>query len=57
MRVDWDGLSDERDRLVDDLAAYAAAGVQHVVTSVRQTDLDGWLRSVEALREIFATAP
>ena len=56
MRVDWDGLADDPSELRRRLAAYADAGVQHIVTSVRQSDLDSWLRSVEALRGVFASA-
>jgi len=56
MRVDWDGLADEPDRLRRRLAGYADAGVDHIVTSVRQTDLESWMRSVEVLRGVFASA-
>jgi probable F420-dependent oxidoreductase len=56
MRVDWDGLADEPDELRRRLAGYAEAGVDHLVTSVRQTDLDSWMRSVEVLRGVFASA-
>ena len=54
MRVDWDGLADDPDELRRRLAGYTAAGVDHIVTSVRQTDLDSWMRSVEVLRSVFA---
>ena len=56
MRVDWDGLADDPRELADRLAAYGDAGVDHVVTSVRQTDLDHWFGSVEVLRGVFASA-
>jgi len=56
MRVDWDGLSDDPAELSRRLAGYAEAGVGHIVTSVRQADLDAWLRSVEILRGVFASA-
>jgi probable F420-dependent oxidoreductase len=54
MRTGWDGLTtgaDEIDRLLD---AFASAGVQHLMASPAQPDLDGWLRSVEALWTRFA---
>jgi probable F420-dependent oxidoreductase len=56
MRVDWDGLADDPHELCRRLAGYAEAGVDHIVTSVRQTDLESWMRSVEVLRGVFASA-
>jgi probable F420-dependent oxidoreductase len=56
MRVDWDGLADDPGQLSELLAGYADAGVDHIVTSVRQADLASWLRSVEILRGVFASA-
>ena len=56
MRVDWDGLTDDPDDLCHRLEAYAEAGVDHIVTSVRQTQLDPWMQSVELLRAVFASA-
>jgi probable F420-dependent oxidoreductase len=56
MRVDWDGLADDPDELGRHLAAYAEAGVDHIVSSVRQTQLDPWMQSVELLRGVFASA-
>jgi len=56
MRVDWDGLADDAGELRERLAAFAEAGVDHIVTSVRQTQLDPWMQSVEVLRAVFASA-
>jgi probable F420-dependent oxidoreductase len=56
MRVDWDGLADDHDTLRRHIAGYAEAGITHIVTSVRQNTIDDWLRSVEALRDLAASA-
>ncbi len=55
IRVDWDGLESDHDDLRRQLAGYAEAGITHVVTSVRQSTIDDWLRSVEALRDLAAS--
>jgi probable F420-dependent oxidoreductase len=53
LRVDVDGLNGDLDRLRRDLDAYAAAGIQHLLTAPVQRDLDAWLRSVERLWSVF----
>jgi probable F420-dependent oxidoreductase len=49
MRVVWDGLTTDEDEQRRDLDAFAAGGLQHVMASPVQGDLDGWLRSLDAL--------
>lgn len=39
-------------RIAEEHAAYAEAGIQHVVTAPWRTDLDDWLRSMDQLAEI-----
>lgn len=53
MRLAWDGLRSDHDEIRRDLDAYREAGLQHVVTSPVQSDLDGWLRSVETLWSVL----
>ena len=53
-RVGWDGLSDDHDELRRQLDAFAEAGLQHLLVSPRQNELDAWLRSVEALADLVA---
>jgi probable F420-dependent oxidoreductase len=45
LRVGWDGK--DAAELRDRLAAYAAAGVQHVMVEPMERGLDDWLRAVE----------
>ena len=54
MRTGWDGLATDAADIDRQLAAFADAGLQHLMTSPVQPDLDGWLRSVEALWARFA---
>lgn len=54
MRVVWDGLTDDAADIARQVEGFAAAGVQHLMATPRQADLDGWLRSVEALWKVFA---
>ena len=49
MRVVWDGLTDDAAEIAKQVEAFDAIGVQHLMATPRQADLDGWLRSVEAL--------
>ena len=42
----------ETGRIKDECAAYADAGVQHVVAAPWQKDLDAWLRSMDLLAEL-----
>ncbi|HYZ99362.1 MAG TPA: TIGR03619 family F420-dependent LLM class oxidoreductase [Acidimicrobiales bacterium] len=53
MRTAWEGLSTPADDIRRQADVFAAEGVQHVVATPGQPDLDGWLRSVEALREVL----
>jgi probable F420-dependent oxidoreductase len=53
MRVGWDGLSGDHDEFRRELDAFETAGLQHLMTSPGQGDVDGWLRSVEALAGVF----
>jgi probable F420-dependent oxidoreductase len=45
LRMRWDGAQSDRARA--DLAAYAAAGVQHVLLEPMERELDAWLHAVE----------
>jgi probable F420-dependent oxidoreductase len=54
MRTAWDGLGTDAAEIDAQLDAFAGAGLQHVMTSPVQPDLDGWLLSVEALWSRFA---
>ena len=53
MRTTWDGLSDDGAEITAQVERFAAMGVQHLLAGPRQADLDGWLRSVEALWRRF----
>lgn len=53
MRVDVDGLSGDLDDLRRQLDAFAAAGVNHVLSAPTQRHLDDWLASVVALWRVF----
>ncbi len=52
-RAAWDGLSGDHDAIRRSLEGLSEAGVQHLVVTPLQSDVDGWLRSVEALAETF----
>ena len=52
LRTGWDPQGMEPDRIRDELAAYEAAGVQHVVSAPWRSNLDDWLRSMDLLREL-----
>jgi probable F420-dependent oxidoreductase len=45
LRVRWDSI--HADRIRSDIAAYAAAGVQHILLEPMERELDAWLRAVE----------
>ncbi|MCZ7525911.1 MAG: TIGR03619 family F420-dependent LLM class oxidoreductase [Acidimicrobiia bacterium] len=53
VRTTWDGLVTEAEEIRRSLDAYRGAGLQHLVAAPVQRDLDGWLRSVEALAAVF----
>ena len=52
LRVRWDGA--QQDRMRTDLAAYAEAGVQHVLLEPMERELDAWLRTVEDAARLMA---
>jgi probable F420-dependent oxidoreductase len=56
MRTRWDPLIDARDDILVQLDAYRDAGVGHIVAEPAQRTVDDYLRSVEALADIFAAA-
>ena len=53
MRTRWDPLIDDRDTSSSSSTPTATAGVGHVVAEPAQRTLDDYLRSIEALAEIF----
>ncbi len=53
-RTGWDPQGMDPGLIRDECAAYAAAGVQHVVSAPWRTDADAWIRSMELLVEIVA---
>ena len=53
MRTTWDGLQDDLDQVRRSVAAFADAGVQHLMASPRGSTIDEWLRSVDALADAF----
>ncbi len=52
LRTGWDPQGMEPERITDERAAFAEAGVQHVVSAPWRTDLDAWIRSMELLAEL-----
>ncbi|HZA76843.1 MAG TPA: hypothetical protein VE623_10700, partial [Acidimicrobiales bacterium] len=54
MRTGWDGLSTPADDIGRQASDYIANGVQHLVAMPLQPDIDGWMRSVEALEKVLA---
>jgi probable F420-dependent oxidoreductase len=54
MRTAWDALATPSDQILREAEAYRANGVQHVMATPVQRDVDGWLRSLEALAELLA---
>lgn len=48
-RTGWDPQGMDTGRIQEECAAYADAGVQHVVAAPWQKDLDAWLRSMDLL--------
>jgi probable F420-dependent oxidoreductase len=55
MRTSWDGVATASADIEREAEAYAAAGVQHVVATPAQPDLDSWLRSVETLWGVLSS--
>ena len=52
LRTGWDPAGMEHDRIRREYDEYAAAGVQHVVSAPWRSDLDDWLRSMDALADL-----
>jgi len=52
-RTGWDPQGMDPARIVDERDAYAAAGVQHVVSAPWRTDAGEWIRSMEMLVELI----
>jgi probable F420-dependent oxidoreductase len=57
LRTGWDPQGMEPDLIRSEHAAFAAAGVQHVISAPWRTDLDDWLRSMELLAGIVGLTP
>ncbi|MEZ5227768.1 MAG: LLM class F420-dependent oxidoreductase [Acidimicrobiales bacterium] len=51
-RTGWDPQGMAHEQIRDETAAYAEAGVTHVVSAPWRTDADAWIRSMELLVEI-----
>jgi probable F420-dependent oxidoreductase len=49
LRTGWDPLGMDRDRIVEERAAFSAAGVQHVVAAPWRRDLTAWRQATEVL--------
>ena len=52
LRTGWDPQGMPPGAIADELSAFEAAGVQHVVSAPWRTDLPAWLRSMEMLAGI-----
>jgi probable F420-dependent oxidoreductase len=57
LRTGWDPAGMEHDTIRAEHEAYAAAGVDYVVSAPWRTDLDGWLRSMEVLAGLIGIEP
>jgi probable F420-dependent oxidoreductase len=49
LRTGWDPAGMDHDRIRREYDEYAAAGVEHVVSAPWRTELDDWLRAMDAL--------
>ncbi len=52
LRTGWDPLGMDPGRIVEERAAFAAAGIQHVVSAPWRRELDDWLRAMDRLAEL-----
>jgi probable F420-dependent oxidoreductase len=52
LRTGWDPQGMDPGRIAEERAAFAEAGIQHVVSAPWRSDLDAWLRSMDLLAEI-----
>ena len=57
LRTGWDPLGMDADQIRRERDEFAAAGIGHVVCAPWRTDLDDWLRSMEALAGLVALEP
>jgi probable F420-dependent oxidoreductase len=56
LRTGWDPQGMDPSEISDEHAAFAAAGVQHVVAAPWRSDLESWLRSMEQLADLAGLA-
>jgi probable F420-dependent oxidoreductase len=56
LRTGWDPQGMDPDEIARERDAFAAAGVQHVVSAPWRSDLGSWIRSMELLAEIVVRA-
>lgn len=56
-RTGWDPQGMDAELIRDECAAYAEAGVDHVVSAPWRTDADDWIRSLELLVDIVQPDP
>lgn len=56
MRTRWDPLEDDNDLILAEIEHYREVGVTHLVPEPRQRTLDDYLRSIEAMADLFARA-
>jgi probable F420-dependent oxidoreductase len=52
LRTGWDPLGMDRSRIVDERAAYAEAGIQHVVSAPWRSNLEEWREAMEVLASL-----
>lgn len=52
LRTGWDPLGMDPGRIVEERAAFAEAGIQHVVSAPWRRELDDWLRAMDRLAEL-----
>ena len=52
LRTGWDPQGMDHGRIRDERAAFAEAGIQHVVAAPWRSDVDDWLRSMDLLADL-----
>jgi len=52
LRTGWDPQGMDPGRIRDELAAFAEAGIQHIVAAPWRRDADEWIRSMDRLAEL-----
>lgn len=55
LRTGWDPLGMDPARITEERAAFAEAGVQHVVSAPWRSDIDSWERAMERLASLVLT--